>query len=160
MSEIKQTRDWFAETQQIPHGAEPNVRQLTFYMGMQCEELAEKLVAVFGKNDLTVRLIGLGNAMKAGDSDTDAHVKAAMEDPDMAEELLDGDADLLWVTIGASAAMGSDLHGAYNHGVALANWAKKFPDGTFHRDPDTGKVLKPAGWKAADLSTFLHPSLR
>lgn len=160
MSEIKSTRQWFAETGQIPLDSAPNVRQVTFYIGMQVEELAEKLSAVFGTTDLITRLVGLAHAMKAGDLRTDDHVAAALQDPAAAKELLDGDADLLWVTIGSSAAMACDLDGAYNKGVAKANWEKKFPDGTFHRHEQTGKVLKPEGWQAADLTEFLHPSLR
>ena len=45
MSEIKLTRKWFSETGQIPQGAAANARQAAFYLGMQCEELAEKLHA-------------------------------------------------------------------------------------------------------------------
>lgn len=160
MSEIKSTRNWFAETGQIPLGALPNVRQTSFYLGMQVEELAEKLTLVFGSTSLITKMEGLGAALKAGTDDVDEYVGEVLSSHGDAKEFLDADADLLWVTIGAAAAAGSDLYGAYNDGVAHANWAKKFPDGTFHRDPVTGKVLKPEGWVAADLTPFVHPTLR
>lgn len=156
MSEIQSTRNWFAETTQIPHGAEPNVRMVAFYLGMQCEELAEKLKQIVDGKDSDA-LDRVGKDFKSGIMDD--FVADALRKPEKAKELLDGDADLLWVTIGAAAAQGSDLHGAYNNGVAAANWAKKWSDGTFHLNAD-GKVIKPEGWKAADLTQFIHPSLR
>jgi hypothetical protein len=32
-----------------------------------------------------------------------------------------------------------------------ANMAKRFPDGTFHRRPEDGKVIKPQGWVEPDM---------
>ena len=160
MSEIQSTRNWFAETGQIPLDALPNVRQTTFYLGMQVEELAEKLKLVFGHSELVQRLEGLATALKEGLHNSDSFVGDVLSNPATAKEFLDGDGDMLWVTIGAAAAAGSDLYGAFNDGISYANWAKKFPDGTFHRHPVSGKVLKPDGWVAADLTPFLHPTLR
>lgn len=159
MSEILSTRNWFAETGQIPLDTLPNVRQSTFYLGMQVEELVEKLRLVFGNTELVQRLEGLATALKEGLHNSDSFVGDVLSNPATAKEFLDGDADLIWVTIGSGAATGSDLYQAYNE-VAKANWGKKFPDGAFHRHPVSGKVLKPEGWLAADLTPFLHPTLR
>ena len=35
--------------------------------------------------------------------------------------------------------------------VHEANMAKRFPDGTFHRRPEDGKIIKPEGWKEPDI---------
>ena len=35
--------------------------------------------------------------------------------------------------------------------VIAANEAKRFPDGTYHRN-EYGKIIKPEGWQAPDLS--------
>lgn len=157
MSEIIDTRAWFSETGQIPYGAEPNVRQTAFYLGMQLEEMAEKLEAL-GLLSVSTDLQGLATSCKNGEMDVE--VGGMFKEPARVKEFLDADADILWVTIGAAAAAGSDLYGAFNQGVSFANWAKKFPDGTFHRHPNTGKVLKPDGWEPADLTPYVHPTLR
>jgi predicted HAD superfamily Cof-like phosphohydrolase len=152
------TRNWFMATGQMPLEAKPDTRQIAFYMGMQCEELAEKLAAVFGGGSaITNDLAMMGSALKKGR--LDQNVADAINSTETAKDLLDGDVDLLWVTVGAAQAAGADLFGAWGE-VAEANWAKRFPDGTFHRDPATGKVLKPEGWAAPDLSMYVHPDLR
>lgn len=65
---------------------------------------------------------------------------------------LDAFVDLLYVIIGAALEYGFDLSGAFA-AVHAANMSKLGPDGK----PilrDDGKVLKPEGWKAADLTPF------
>lgn len=148
---------WFVATGQMVEGGEPNVRQVAFYLGMQLEELAEKVTAVFGPKAAADVMNALGDKLKRGTYDDEVH--AALADPAAAKELLDGDIDLLWVTVGAAQAAGSDVYGAYGK-VCEANWAKRWPDGEFHRDPTTGKVLKPEGWQAPDLTSSVHPGLR
>jgi predicted HAD superfamily Cof-like phosphohydrolase len=149
---------WFEATGQMPPTPTPDVRQTAFYAGMQCEELAEKLAAIIGPNYPNVAMLKkLGEWFKAGE--LDAAVEAAFTDPEKVKEMLDGDIDLFWVTVGSTKAQGANGPGAYS-AVDAANWDKKFPDGTFHRHPQTGKVLKPEGWKAPDLTPFIHESLR
>lgn len=156
MSEIKRTIDWFIAAGQMPPRAEPNTQQTGFYLGMQLEELSEKLAAVMGTHsDHVKRLHHLALAFKNGLWDD--KVSVALRDPKYAEELLDADMDMLWVTIGAAAAQGADVPGAYN-AVGNANWAKF--EGGVRRDPTTGKVLKPEGWRPPDLKPFMHPLLR
>jgi predicted HAD superfamily Cof-like phosphohydrolase len=153
---IASTSQWFADANQQPQEPTPNVRQIAFYLGMQCEELAEKLAAIGGGVEVDDLKL-LGKQYKEGDFDV--NVAEAIEDPANCKELLDGDVDLVWVSIGAARAQGADFAGAYT-AVNGANQAKRWPDGEYHNDPKTNKVLKPEGWQAADLRDFLHPTLR
>lgn len=157
-SEIKRTLAWFATAGQIAHNAAPYSRQAAFYTGMQLEELAEKLTAVFGTGDYASTLIQAlqitGEAFKGGAYDE--HVFDALHK--RPEALLDADLDLIWVSIGAGAAQGADVAGAYGE-VGRAN-DDKFPNGVAMRHPVTGKVLKPDGWRGPDLTPFIHPTLR
>lgn len=158
MSEIAKTRQWFATSGQIPEGAAPSQREAAFYTGMQCEELAEKLEAVFGPGDYAATLIQAlqitGELFKNGTYDQ--IVEVALENN--AKGMLDADLDLIWVSIGAGAAQAADVAGAYGE-VNRANW-DKFPGGVVTRHPTTGKVVKPDGWRGPDLLPFIHASLR
>lgn len=150
------TAQWFVETNQMPQNAAPNARQAAFYIGMQVEELAEKLEAIFPKGfGYVFKLQELAKQFKNGLYDSDV-VLALNERP---KDLLDADVDSLWVTIGAARAQGADVEGAYFH-LIDRNYAKRWEDGTFHRDPATGKVLKPEGWTPPDHTPFIHPSLK
>lgn len=148
---IPNTHAWFVKAGQMPKTPAPDVRQSAFYTGMQAEELAEKLAAILPGHPVVNDLEALGLCLKDGTYD-DA-VRAALRTPAVAELMLDGDMDLIWVSIGAAYAGGADCAGAYA-AVLDANWAK-FPGGVVNRDPATGKVLKPEGWKAPDLTEFL-----
>lgn len=155
---VAHNAEWFEATGQIPAQAPPDVRQTAFYTGMQCEELAEKLAAIIGPEYPNVAMLKkLGEWFKTGE--LDKAVETAFQNPAAVKEMLDGDIDLLWVSIGAAKAQGANVTGAYS-AVDAANWGKEFPDGTFHRAPITGKVLKPEGWQAPDLTNFIHESLR
>lgn len=158
MSEIKSTREWFAASGQLPAGMEPNSRQAAFYTGMQLEEMAEKLEAIFGPGDYAAELIKAmqitGEMFKKGAYDS--HVYDALRARPHA--MLDADLDVVWVSIGAAAAQGADVEKAYGE-VGRANW-DKFPAGVVTRDKVTGKVVKPAGWVGPKLVQFIHPILR
>lgn len=41
--------------------------------------------------------------------------------------------------------------------IHRSNMAKRFPDGTFHRDEETGKVLKPDRWSPPLMDRALRP---
>lgn len=159
MSEILRTQQWFVKAGQMEAAPTPNVRQVAFYLGMQVEELTEKLVASGVLAQMPSELEGLLNELSnyLKDGNLDDAVKVALSDG-QAHDMLDADMDILWVTIGAALAQGADAYGAYN-AVADANWAK-FPGGVVTRHPVTGKVMKPEGWKAPDLKPFVHPTIR
>jgi predicted HAD superfamily Cof-like phosphohydrolase len=153
MSIFTRTLKWFQTAGQI---AEPPVytpRQVAFYLGMQCEELAEKLdvIDIIGNGTSTAanQLAILGTALKNGEYDE----RIARLSPAERWQLLDGDMDLIWVTIGSLAAQGVDADGAWNE-VSRANW-DKFPGGVVTRHPVTGKVIKPEGWREPNLLPFV-----
>jgi predicted HAD superfamily Cof-like phosphohydrolase len=132
-----------------------NIRQAAMYMGLQCEELAEKLnnVAKAGTRltqpyllDIANELDALGVEFKRGTYDleftrVDRHA------------IMDDDIDLFVVTVGSLLSQGVDIHGAIAE-VNRANMAKVWPDGTMHRDAN-GKIVKPEGWTAPDLTPFV-----
>lgn len=155
MNIITDTNDWFVAAKQQPADPTPDSKQAAFYFGMQLEELAEKLSLLSPVDGAWLH--GLANSYKHGMND--GMMALCLQDPAKAEKLLDGDADLLWVTIGSARAQGADLDGAYG-AVRAANWNKRWPDGEFHLDPASRKVVKPEGWVAPDLSTYIHPSLQ
>jgi predicted HAD superfamily Cof-like phosphohydrolase len=149
------TLAWFSAANQQPAEPTPDVRQVAFYMGMQLEELGEKIAVVSGMDGDWLKQLGKGfkNGM------FDGTVAAKLADPACAKELLDGDVDLVWVSLGGARAQGADFMGALG-AVSEANWGKRWADGEFHNDPLTNKVIKPDGWVAPDLTPFVHPSLR
>lgn len=140
----------------VPPSTNFNADRVGFYTGMQLEELAEKLKAIgegsvspdershflqfatwmdnFGKNFKS----GLyqGNILRAD-----------------REALLDGDIDQLVVSLGSAMYQTPNFRHAID-AVLGANDAKKFPDGEFHHDAN-GKIIKPEGWIAPDLSKFI-----
>ena len=124
-----------------------NVRQTALYIGLQLEEMAEKLTAVFGGHSphIADRLMSVSLGFKEGDFDD------AIEACD-AQDLLDADVDLAWVTIGSMLSQGADVLGAIGE-VTRANM-DKFPGGVVTKDCN-GKVKKPQGWKGPDLSGFV-----
>jgi predicted HAD superfamily Cof-like phosphohydrolase len=68
---------------------------------------------------------------------------------------LDAMIDILVVTIGAIHSMGADAEGAWNE-VMRSNLAKIDPESGLVLKREDGKVLKPAGWTAPELSPFLN----
>jgi predicted HAD superfamily Cof-like phosphohydrolase len=69
-------------------------------------------------------------------------------------ETLDALIDILVVTIGAIHSMGADAEGAWKE-VMSTNFAKIDRDTGKVRKREDGKVLKPVGWSAPNLSTFV-----
>jgi len=69
-------------------------------------------------------------------------------------ETLDALIDILVVTIGAIHSMGADGEGAWKE-VMMTNFAKIDRDTGKVRKREDGKVLKPIGWTAPNLSPFL-----
>ena len=71
---------------------------------------------------------------------------------------LDALVDMTYVIIGAALEYGWDFAGAFA-AVHAANMAKLGPDGRPITRAD-GKVMKPEGWRPADLTPFLAAALR
>jgi len=154
-----------------------NARQTALYIGLQLEEMAEKLEAMATPNDsgfvsaplrkLSGMLNDFSADFKAGNFD--AHVARADR-----SDMLDADVDLAWVTIGSMLSQGVDVEGACGE-VERANMAKLVlcdckTDGMLGdegvcelcaglglvaiKDAD-GKVKKPEGWTAPDIEPFV-----
>ncbi len=156
MSEITMTQQWFVKAGQMPEVPTLDFRQAAFYIGMQLEELAEKMEAVFGSpSKLAADMQAEASCFKRGEYDL---LLESVMDQETATQLLDADMDLIWVSIGAAAAQGADPVAAYR-AVSKANWAK-FHGGVVTRDPVTGKVIKPEGWQSPDLTQFIHSSMQ
>lgn len=66
---------------------------------------------------------------------------------------LDALVDIVYVVVGAAVEYGMDFSGAFT-AVHAANMAKLGPDKKPIVRPD-GKILKPDGWRPADLTPFL-----
>ena len=80
-------------------------------------------------------------------------LEEAIQDNDKVEQL-DALVDILVVTIGAIRAAGWDAEGAWKE-VMDTNFAKIDPvTGKVNKRAD-GKVLKPEGWQAPQLTPFL-----
>lgn len=123
-----------------------NVRQTALYIGMQLEEMAEKLEAMNVSSAVPPSLRTLSRCFKEGT--LDHRVEAGDR-----EAMLDADIDLAWVTIGSALSQGADVLGAMRE-VARANLDKIGPDGEVLKDAN-GKVQKPLGWRAPDVSPFV-----
>jgi predicted HAD superfamily Cof-like phosphohydrolase len=70
-------------------------------------------------------------------------------------EQLDALIDILVVTVGAIHSMGADGEGAWKE-VMSTNFAKIDKLTGKVRKREDGKVLKPVGWKAPDLTQYLE----
>lgn len=144
-----------------------NVRQTALYIGLQLEEMAEKLEAL-GMENTAGMLRTRSTSFKNGTYDQQ------VEHADRAA-MLDADADLAWVTIGAALSQGADIEGAFAE-VARANMSKLFKcqhcnNGNAMDDgyaacshcfgigllvikDGNGKVVKPQNWTPPDVSKF------
>lgn len=122
-----------------------NARQSALYMGMQLEELAEKL-AHLGFTTTSGTMQTLGRQFKQGGFDD---LFSAVD----RTHLIDDDVDLIVVTIGSMLSQGVDIEGALSE-VSRSNMSKVFPDGTLHKD-DNGKIVKSPEYTAPDLRPFV-----
>lgn len=62
------------------------------------------------------------------------------------EDEVDAIIDEIYFNLGTLVSMGVDPQPLFNI-VQQANMAKVWPDGTVHRRPEDGKVVKPPGWQ-------------
>jgi predicted HAD superfamily Cof-like phosphohydrolase len=68
-------------------------------------------------------------------------------------EIFDALLDIVVVTIGAMHSLGTDPEGGWDE-VMKTNFAKIDPETGKVRKRDDGKILKPEGWVAPDLTKF------
>jgi predicted HAD superfamily Cof-like phosphohydrolase len=123
-----------------------NVRQTALYIGLQLEEMAEKIGSILGDGDrLVIQLDTDSLDFKSGVYDKKVSLACR-------KELLDADIDLMWVTIGSVLSQGADIHGAIAE-VNRSN-ASKMVDGKLQKDAN-GKVTKGPSFSSPDLTPFV-----
>lgn len=161
-----------------------NVRQTALYIGLQLEEMAEKLDSMnflahraFQENAVALNMKVLSDSFKSGNLDR------FVEQADRAA-MLDADIDLAWVTIGSALSQGADVEGAAGE-VARANMSKLVqckdcdgrgyirqghaPDDYFDQDcadcngiglvaikDENGKVCKPSTFSPPNIEPFIN----
>ncbi len=91
--------------------------------------------------------------VKLIDEEFNDELKVAVDNNDRVETL-DALIDILVVTIGAIHSMGADAEGAWKE-VMSTNFAKIDKETGKVRKREDGKVLKPLGWVAPDLKSFI-----
>lgn len=127
-----------------------NVRQTALYIGLQLEEMAEKLEAFH----ITIASIPqLAKFMRLASIQFKSGAYDGIVADGDREAMLDADVDLAWVTVGSALSQGADLLGAMRE-VARANLDKIGPDGAVLKD-ENGKVKKPEGWRGPDIAPFV-----
>ena len=150
---IQQTNRWFVHAGQQPAMPHPDAKQLCLYIGLQLEEIEEKIRLIYGCP--LGSLVDLSAQFKAASPTLQQMAYEAMSEHPA--EMLDADMDLIWVTLGSARAQGANAELGYAL-VTQANWAK-FPDGVVTKDSN-GKVQKPAGWVEPDLTPATHPNFK
>jgi predicted HAD superfamily Cof-like phosphohydrolase len=135
-----------------------NPAQACLYMGLQLEEMAEKLRAVAGgtvtpmANDALLSLVTeievVAQRFKDGLHMGDI-VRANHAD------LIDADIDLAWVSVGALISTSPQPYRAISH-CAYTN-LDKFRGGVCVKDA-SGKVQKPADWAPPDFTPYVDPN--
>jgi predicted HAD superfamily Cof-like phosphohydrolase len=140
-----------------------NVRQLALHTGFQASEFSEKLDALckaglgtirgtemFTLYNVTTQLKYLSKHLQDGDLDF------LFPNADVLE-LLDGDIDVMVVSIASMMSQGVDMQGAFKE--VMRSQYSKMTDGKLKFHPD-GKIKKPEGWQPPDLVPFLYGPLR
>lgn len=105
---------------------------------MECPSLSTEIRRTIGTLD------GLSYSIRKEPNDLDAHPV----------ELLDAALDLAWVSLCLARTLVGDNLGAAWSELHRSNIVDKQVDGKFIKD-HTGKVLKPASWKAPNFEQFL-----
>ncbi|AAQ63323.1 hypothetical protein Nazgul22 [Burkholderia phage BcepNazgul] len=156
---------WFADVLKFNLAAgrsidDFNPRMIGLHTGLQCEELGEKLRAIVEGTVASgvslfegMPLVSLCNQLKwVGDLFKQGAFDNAIDRADPVE-LADGDIDQMVVSFGSLHSQGVSLFPIL-HAVTDAN-LRKMVNGKLLLD-NNGKIVKPDGWKPADLLPFLH----
>lgn len=168
---------WMLIAKQLQKTRRFNSKLVQFQLGLIMEELSELVTEFDGSGLFTPELlVEIKNAAaKLKDKDTPDGVNAALRNhEDKTAKFLDHLLDLIWVTIGATAAGGYATADAWKE-LSRANFEKfslcDAPDplnqdcpvcqgSGMHaeRDPN-GKVKKPHNWREPNLSPYLPPDI-
>lgn len=135
-----------------------NAPQASLYLGLQFEELAEKIETIT-KGTITKlawdELLNLSTFLKvwAKRFKQGEHQGDLMRAP--RHLLVDDDFDIAFVSVGALFSTASDAVGAIMEGNRSN--LDKFPNGVVNKDAN-GKVVKPAGWTPPNFEHFVDTS--
>jgi len=133
----------------LPNTPTPaNKKSVVFLTKMIIDELAEFLATV--TSDGEERRIILADLVAKGDMRDDLTLTGDETESHIINEQADALVDIEYYSKDFGAKHGTNLDGIFDvvHG---ANMAKRDASGNFVKRSD-GKVIKPAGWKAADTS--------
>lgn len=132
-----------------------NARQASLYLGLQFEELSEKikeLASAAVEEHERVHLGNIGVMLESwGDMFKQGDFQGCLMRADRAA-LLDADYDIAFVSCGAMFSTSTDAFGAAHEG-SRSN-LDKFPGGVAIRD-DNGKVVKPKDWQPPNFAKFV-----
>ena len=133
-----------------------NAKQAGLYLGLQLEELAEKITVIaLAEPNLSAHsdLLAIAGVLEGASSRfKQGFHQAAITFADRAE-LLDADLDLAWVALGGAFSTSTCAPAAFAE-VARAN-LDKYPDGQVLRDAN-GKIRKPEGWQGPNLLPYVE----
>lgn len=152
---MERVAEFNRQAQLPPPGDNFNANRVTFYTGCQFEELAEKIEVIAGgavdlqERDMLQKMYDVlkdASVLFKSGKFTGCVMRANRED------LLSEEIDVAVVTAGSLCYQTPHFLDAA-HALCDAN-DQKWINGV-KRDPATGKVLKPEGFKPADLSKFV-----
>lgn len=134
----------------LPNTPRPmTLEEVKFLVKMNCEELQELLQTVVGENTDTKDLL-----LDIAQSSKRPVKKSFKDDVDIIVEQIDAFVDIDYYNNNAACKVGANPDDLFNK-VHEANMAKRFPDGTFHKNSE-GKIIKPYNWKEADLRSIVQ----
>lgn len=144
------------EGARLPAYPRPMTREeVLFVVKMNVEELMELLVTV--QSDLVEQPI---HSVKdtlleiVQSARLPAKGKPASEDEVIADQV-DAFVDIDYYNCNAACKAGMDVDAVFDVVHEKGNMAKRFPDGTFHRNDD-GKIIKPPEWKEPDIVSIVQ----
>jgi len=174
---ISSVVSWMMIAKQLQRMRRFDSKLLQFQLGLMMEEMSELVTEFEGSDVFTPELlIELKKAAeKLKNKDTPDFVNSVFNNQQAkAAKLLDHLLDIVWVTIGATAAGGYATPDAWKE-VARANFEKfslcDAPDplnpdcptcqgsGMYANRDENGKVVKPAGWREPVLAPYLPPDI-
>ena len=151
---------------QLPATPRPMTREeVLFVVKMNIEELMELLVTVqpAGVKGEFDELEGKSHPNSGVRDDLlsivqnarlPAKGKPTSEDELIADQV-DAFVDIDYYNCNAACKAGMDVDAVFDVVHEKGNMAKKFPDGTFHRNEE-GKIIKPPEWKEPDIVSIVQ----
>ncbi len=152
MSELDQIFEWTEETGCASSVIKPMTKKEVIFMGgMVVSEILECLQTVTETNDEAKEIM-----KELLNTDFKKDYKKPDNEDKLIAEQLDAAADIV-VYVGNAVARGIGMKmGPVVDEVMSANLRKKFPDGTYHKRPEDGKIIKPEGWTEPNVLALVE----